>query len=741
MKTSRLLGSSVAATALVLTTLAAAPGATGAPQAGASPAAPVVAPPPDRGAEARKAADSHVADKANAKALRKASKDTFTRRATNEGSLGAHFVAYERRHRGVEVLGGEVVVAVDAHGNVTGETNGLERSIDVDTTASVSAAQARKTSRTRLARVTTTSTPELKILAREGSPRLVWATVVEGRAKGAKVPSVLTVHLDARTGAYVDSWDLVRAAADDRSYYNGTVDIDTRPTSMVDPTRGATQCGGQDGNAFTGTDSAWGNGSGTSLETGCVDALYAAQGMDDMMLSWFGRDGVKGNGDNYPMRVGLNQANAYWNGSFTNFGRSSDGQRQVTAMDVVAHEQGHGLFHVTPGGSSGDDETGGLNEATGDIIGALTEHYLDNANDPADYLVGEEIDLGGSGPIRNMYNPSLLGDPNCYSSRIKDTEEHAAAGPLNHWFYLVAEGSNPGGGKPSSPICSGGPSSVTGLGIEKAGKIFYNGLLSKSSYWDHPKARVATLRAVTTVFPDDCAAYDTVKAAWNAVSVPAQSGEAPRPSSCGSTSSFSLAANPSSLSVAPGRSTTSTITIATSSGSAQDVSLTASGLPSGATASFSPATVRTGGTSTLTIATAASAPAGTSTVTVSGRGSTSGSATTTVQLVVGEGDPDPTPRDCAEFSGSAYLSRGYSDTTSSFSAGAGTHVGCLDGPSGADFDLYLQRWNGYSWSTVASGTSSSADEKVTFRATAGTYRWRVYAYTGSGTAKLTWDTP
>ena len=44
------------------------------------------------------------------------------------------------------------------------------------------------------------------------------------------------------------------------------------------------------------------------------------------------------------------------------------------------------------------------------------------------------------GPIRYMYNPSLVGDPNCYSSSIPNTEAHAAAGPLNHWFYLLAEG-------------------------------------------------------------------------------------------------------------------------------------------------------------------------------------------------------------------------------------------------------------------------------------------------------------
>ena len=59
------------------------------------------------------------------------------------------------------------------------------------------------------------------------------------------------------------------------------------------------------------------------------------------------------------------------------------------------------------------------------------------------------------------------------------------------------------------------------------------------------------------------------------------------------------------------------------------MSLSASGLPSGATATFSPATVTSGGSSTLTIATSASTPAGTYPVTVTGTGS---SATRTRDL-------------------------------------------------------------------------------------------------------------
>lgn len=67
-----------------------------------------------------------------------------------------------------------------------------------------------------------------------------------------------------------------------------------------------------------------------------------------------------------------------------------------------------------------------------------------------------------------------------------------------------------------------------------------------------------------------------------------------------------------------------------------------------------------------------------------------------------------------------------------FYAGAGTHQGCLRGPAGADFNLSLQMWNGSSWATVAQGTTSSADEDVTYAGGPGYYTWKVEAYAGSG---------
>ena len=63
---------------------------------------------------------------------------------------------------------------------------------------------------------------------------------------------------------------------------------------------------------------------------------------------------------------------------------------------------------------------------------------------------------------------------------------------------------------------------------------------------------------------------------------------------------------------------------------------------------------------------------------------------------------------------------------------AGTHKGCLTGPSGADFDLSLYKWNGSSWSIVARGETASSSETITYSGTAGYYYWEVYSYSGSG---------
>jgi hypothetical protein len=96
---------------------------------------------------------------------------------------------------------------------------------------------------------------------------------------------------------------------------------------------------------------------------------------------------------------------------------------------------------------------------------------------------------------------------------------------------------------------------------------------------------------------------------------------------------FSISASPSAATVPPGGAATSTISTAVTAGSAQTVALTATGLPSSASASFNPASVTTGSSSTMTISTASSTPPGSYSITVTGTG-TSATHSTPFSLTV-----------------------------------------------------------------------------------------------------------
>ncbi len=88
------------------------------------------------------------------------------------------------------------------------------------------------------------------------------------------------------------------------------------------------------------------------------------------------------------------------------------------------------------------------------------------------------------------------------------------------------------------------------------------------------------------------------------------------------TPAFTLVASPTSVSVTQGNSGTSTVTTTVSGGFSSAVALTASGMPTGVTVSFSPASIAApgSGTSTVTLAVASTTATGTYTITLTGVG-------------------------------------------------------------------------------------------------------------------------
>jgi hypothetical protein len=95
------------------------------------------------------------------------------------------------------------------------------------------------------------------------------------------------------------------------------------------------------------------------------------------------------------------------------------------------------------------------------------------------------------------------------------------------------------------------------------------------------------------------------------------------------TPDFSVAATPSSQNVSQGNSTRYTVNVTPSNGFTGSVSFSASGLPSGATASFSPTSVSGSGPSTMTVNASSSTAAGPYPLTIT---ATSGSLTHTAQV-------------------------------------------------------------------------------------------------------------
>lgn len=69
-------------------------------------------------------------------------------------------------------------------------------------------------------------------------------------------------------------------------------------------------------------------------------------------------------------------------------------------------------------------------------------------------------------------------------------------------------------------------------------------------------------------------------------------------------------------------------------------------------------------------------------------------------------------------------------------ARSGLHQGWLRGPSDANFDLLLERWNGRRWISVASSTTAGSSEEIQYVGKAGTYRWRVVSAQGAGAYEL-----
>ncbi|MER5779672.1 M4 family metallopeptidase [Streptomyces sp. NPDC002039] len=320
-------------------------------------------------------------------------------------------------------------------------------------------------------------------------------------------------------------------------HHHGDVEISTSRNAdgdfvLVDPGRGGLQVrnlandyfrGWDHGRPSSDTDNVWGDGSRTDRQTADVDAYFAAARTWDYFLKQHGRRGIHDDGVGPRVFTDVGPPDGEFLAQYDpdcgcmSLGPAVGGDAAWNTTDVVAHEMTHGITGMTAGLDL-HGEAGGLNESTSDIFGTLVEFSANNGKDRPDYTIGEGVN---GKPLRYMDDPTKDGtSKGCWSPGVGDGEEpnHRIGGISNKFFYQLAVGS----GKSrwgDSPTCGGAPA-VSGIGNDKAGKIWYRALtryLVPNSNFSG--ARASTLRAAADLYGANSAASKSVAAAWLAVGV------------------------------------------------------------------------------------------------------------------------------------------------------------------------------------------------------------------------------
>jgi Zn-dependent metalloprotease len=463
---------------------------------------------------------------------------------------GTSHVRMTRTYRGLPVLGGDLVVHQGPGGAWRGSSQTLRHNLALTVTPSIgkAAAGAAALAPSKVTRSISgeqVASSRLVVDATGARPRLAYE-VLSGGTQEDGTPSRLASYVDARNGSVIRTEQQIQTVdGSGQSLYGGTVPLQLTLSGstyqLKDPTRGNTyttdlgnatdpmRCqlfgsGCPTGTLFTSPDNSFGNGSTSSRESAGVDAQYGTNETWDYYRLVHGRNGIFGTGAGSFNRVhyGKNYSNAFWDGTKMTYG-DGDGSNYgpLTSLDVAGHEMSHGVTeHSANLTYSG--ESGGLNESTSDIFGTAVEFYASNANDPGDYLIGEEFDLTKHVGFRRMDKPSSDGSSaDCWSSSVGQLDVHYSSGVGNHFFYLLSEGSGAktlNGVSYNSTTCNG--SAVTGIGREAAAKVWYRALtVYMTSSTNYSGARTASLKAAQDLYGAGSTQYNGVAAAWSAVNV------------------------------------------------------------------------------------------------------------------------------------------------------------------------------------------------------------------------------
>ena len=421
-------------------------------------------------------------------------------RKVNVDPNGNQHLRYNQTHRGLDVIGGDLVVHIDGKGKIFA-INGTARG-DIAATLGArnvgeSAVHPAVAADARFAGMATSAPRKVFLLTPEGKFHMAYETVVTGTR--GQDPVRDKVYVDVDSGAIVAVHPQIHFAENRKIYSanNGTSIPGTLKRSE-----------GQAATTDTDVNAAY-DGTGATYEA------YKA---------FWNRDSYNNAGAALISSVhySTNYCNAYWDGTQMVYGDGNSSQGCLPlarAVDVTGHE----LTHAVTENESGlvySGESGGLNEAMSDIFGAFTEAYVDGGKTgtltvSADtWKVGEDI-LPPA--LRYMSDPAADGSSkDFWVSGVGNVDVHYSSGIANLAFYLLSQGGTHPRGKSTV--------NVTGIGMAKAIRVFYeanvNILTSSANFL---AAGNATKQAAINLGLT-AAEQVSVADAWNAVGVAVTGG-------------------------------------------------------------------------------------------------------------------------------------------------------------------------------------------------------------------------
>lgn len=497
--------------------------------------------------------------------VHRASADSFAARTASVDARGKEHVRFARTYRGLPVIGGDFIVHSKG-GKVVSVSQTLRTNSRPNITPAIAASRVIASARSAT-QATIAGTPSSRLVvyalgSHRSSPVLAYEVRVQGVRKD-QTPTDMVYYFNAANGAKLAAWDNVETAqpgpdpvcsgaapttGTGKSLLLGNIPLSTakcgKAFKLLDPTRGngtttnmANRTTGM-GTVYTNTTNVWGNGTNKDAASAGADAHFGVETTWDYYKNEHGRNGIADDGQGAVSRVhyGRNYSNAFWSdGCFCmTFGDGDPAtDNPLVFLDIAGHEMSHGVTSRSAALAYAGD-AGGLNESTSDIFGTMVEYYANNAADPGDYMIGENLaknNPDGTIALRYMFKPSLDGaSPDCWDSSIANLDPHYSSGVGNHFYYLLAEGSvvpdKFGAGTwanltPADLVCAG-PSNLVGIGREEAANIWYTTLteyLTEDS--TYPDARAGSLQAAADLYGEGSTEYNAVAAAWDAVTVPA----------------------------------------------------------------------------------------------------------------------------------------------------------------------------------------------------------------------------